>query len=72
MKRNFPPPDTRRHLRLRAGLTQQELAEVLGINRATVARYELGQRKPTGALLARYAKLLDDLMAELAKQKRQP
>ena len=34
-------------LRKRANLTQQELAELLEVNRVTIARYERGEREPS-------------------------
>lgn len=36
-------------IRLRLGLTQAELAEVLDISVRTVQEWEQGRRKPTGA-----------------------
>ena len=35
-------------VRRAAGLTQQELADVLGVARNTVVRWENGRRRPTG------------------------
>lgn len=66
LRRSFPAPEVRRHLRRRAGLSQQDLAAALGVNRATIARYELGERLPRGELFVRYARLLDVLAAELS------
>ena len=34
-------------LRERANLTQQELAELLEVNRVTIVRYERGEREPS-------------------------
>jgi transcriptional regulator with XRE-family HTH domain len=67
LRSSFPSPTLRRHLRERAGLTQQDVADALGVDRATVARYELGQRTPGGDLLARYSSLLDELMQTLGR-----
>jgi putative transcriptional regulator len=36
-------------VRERLGLSQQELAELLGISRRTLENWEQGRRKPTGA-----------------------
>lgn len=44
--------------RQRAGLTQSELADVLGVDRSAVSRYEHGRRVPTGAQLDRLNALL--------------
>ena len=65
-KQAFPPPAVRRNLRERAGLTQHDVAGVLGIDRASVARYESGIREPRGEILRRYAEVLDRLTLELA------
>lgn len=65
LRRNFPSPAARRHLRERAGLTQADIAKAIGVDRASVARYELGQRKPAGEVLARYVALLDQIVREL-------
>ncbi len=49
-----------------AGVSQQRLADELGVDRVTVARWELGQRLPHGQLLIKYMTLLDGLRAEFA------
>jgi transcriptional regulator with XRE-family HTH domain len=53
-----------RLLRDRAGLTQQQLADVLNVSRGAVSRWEAGSREPRGPLLARYLGVL----ARLARQ----
>lgn len=46
-------------LRETAGLTQKQLAERLGIARATVARWELEEdRYPAGVVISKVAKVL--------------
>lgn len=65
-RRRLPDPAVRRALRIGAGVSQQELADVLGIDRASVCRYELGTRSPRGDLAARYAGLLRRLAREAA------
>jgi len=57
----LPPLAIRRALRLEAGLTQDEAALVLSVNRATVARWELGTRNPSGANRKAYASVLRSL-----------
>jgi DNA-binding transcriptional regulator YiaG len=52
-----------RSLRKRLGLTQQELAELVSANRVTIARWETGVSRPTGA----YLNLLK-ILAEQATQ----
>ena len=54
-----------RHYRRRAELTQQQLADALGVERATVAMWETGRNWPSASLLPKMADLLlcsiDDL-----------
>jgi repressor LexA len=50
--------DRIKKMRKRAGLTQVELAEKLGIAYPTLNKYERGHRTPDAALLNRVAKLL--------------
>lgn len=54
-----------KHYRQRAELTQQKLADALGVERATVAMWETGRNWPSAALLPKMADLLlcsiDDL-----------
>ena len=41
------------------GLTQEELADIVGITRASIARYEAGDREPSNAILVRMADTLE-------------
>jgi len=59
-------PQLAKAIRDAAGVSQQRLADELGVDRVTVARWELGQRQPHGELLIRYMALLDGLSAEFA------
>lgn len=34
-------------IRKKRGLTQQELADIIGVDRVTVARWEIGAKKPS-------------------------
>lgn len=43
--------DVLRAHRERQGLSQVELAELIGVNSSTVTRYELGEREPPLAVL---------------------
>ncbi len=43
---------------------QSDLSQELGVDRATVARWELGTREPRGEMRERYAALLRALAAE--------
>jgi len=49
-----------RDIRMRARLTQAEIAKELGVHFSTVAYWERGQR-PVGDAAIRYARLLRDL-----------
>jgi transcriptional regulator with XRE-family HTH domain len=57
----LPPPTRAREIRMAAGISQQRLADELGVDRVTVARWELGDRRPRGQLLMRYARVLIEL-----------
>lgn len=54
-------PASIRYLRERAGLTQGELAELLGLSRAAVCRHEAGERVPSARVLDEYVGLLEAL-----------
>ncbi|MGZ0200548.1 helix-turn-helix transcriptional regulator [Streptomyces sp. RM1] len=67
----LPPPAVRAKLRLAAGLTQQEVAEAVGVKRLAVARWELGQTHPRRPHRAAYLYLLNRL-AERFPEAAQP
>lgn len=54
-------PEFARLIRARAGVTQDELAQILGVDRSAVSRWESGSRMPRPNTLARYSQLLDRL-----------
>lgn len=54
-----------RRLRVAAGLTQEGLAERMGVDRAYINALELGKRNPTVITLWRVAEALDVNLAEL-------
>lgn len=60
-RRQLPPPEMRRWIRKQARLSQAEIAGALKIDRATVSRWETGQRLPRGTLAEAYANLLNRL-----------
>jgi DNA-binding transcriptional regulator YiaG len=64
--RKLPPPSIARAIRHEAGVSQQQVADELGVNRVTVARWELGERAPRGELRLRYIALLDELQQAVA------
>jgi DNA-binding transcriptional regulator YiaG len=59
--RRLPPPAVARAIRASAGVSQQRLADELGVCRVTVARWEIGARTPRGEIRLRYVDLLDQL-----------
>ena len=54
-----------RKARKKAGITQDGLASLLGINRATVSKYESGQIEPSLSQLGKIAKALDTTVSEM-------
>lgn len=65
-KRNsMPAPVTRRLLREQAQLRQGDIAAVLGVDRATISRWESGETAPRGETLDAYIALLDRLQREV-------
>ena len=60
-RKRLGPPEVRRLLREQAGLTQIELAEAIGVTRATVGRWESGARNPSRRVVDRYLEVLERL-----------
>ena len=61
-RRRLPPPQVCRAVRLAAGLTQAAVARACGVNRATVCRWEAGQRTPRGEHLRAFLAVLEELL----------
>lgn len=59
--------DQLREARRLSGLTQDELAEHLGVDKASVHRWETGQRGPRGRNLRAVRKFIEDPHREPAK-----
>jgi DNA-binding transcriptional regulator YiaG len=59
--RALPEPAQRLVLRKRAGLTQQELADIIGVTRVAICHWEKGRRVPDGKRLDAYIEALDAL-----------
>ena len=57
----LPPPSVRAKLRLAAGLTQQDVADAVGVKRVAVTRWELGQTNPRRPHRENYLRLLKGL-----------
>ena len=64
-RRLLPAPQMLRAIRRSAGVSQAAVAEVCGVNRASVSRWESGTRHPTGPRLMAYMGLLEQLAAEI-------
>jgi transcriptional regulator with XRE-family HTH domain len=63
-RRSLPPPTRRQLLRENAGLPQEALAQTIGVDRATISRWETGEREPGPAHLEAYLKVLERLAQE--------
>ncbi|MBQ9403586.1 MAG: helix-turn-helix transcriptional regulator [Synergistaceae bacterium] len=57
-----------RQLRKKAGLTQIELAEKIGVSIATLRRWEAGETSPTGTKITEIADLLGVLPDEIVRE----
>jgi DNA-binding transcriptional regulator YiaG len=64
VRRQFPSRAVARAIREEAGVSQRRLAEELGVHPVTVARWELGQRRPRGPVLTAYIELLRQLQGQ--------
>ncbi|MFE6270451.1 helix-turn-helix transcriptional regulator [Streptomyces goshikiensis] len=60
----LPPPHIRRQLRIAANLTQEEVAEALGVRRLAVVGWEAGRTQPHRSNRLKYAELLRGLAKE--------
>lgn len=58
-----------RHIRIARRVTQQALADRLGLHRMTVYFWERGERRPTPSELCRWAAALDHDLALLPRAK---
>lgn len=65
LERRLPSARVLRLIRLEAGVSQQRLADELGVHRTSVARWEGGNRRPRGDRLDRYLTLLESLQVRL-------
>jgi transcriptional regulator with XRE-family HTH domain len=65
--RELPPPAVRRALRIASGLSEQDLAEPVGVSAVSIGRYERGLRTPRGRHLHAYVEVLRVLARESAR-----
>jgi DNA-binding transcriptional regulator YiaG len=63
--RDRPSPGMIRAVRQTAGLSQEDFAKANKVDRATISRWETGQRTPRGPYLARLLELLRNLQGIL-------
>lgn len=61
--RRLPRPPVARAIREDAGVSQEDIALALDppVTRAAVSRWESGDRRPTGAHLEQYVRILEEL-----------
>jgi transcriptional regulator with XRE-family HTH domain len=58
MTRELPPPERRRRIRERAGVSRRTVAAAVGVTPSALAFYEAGKRTPRGERLAKYLEAL--------------
>lgn len=58
--------------REKAGLSQEQLAERVGTSKASISRWETGERDPTAKVLAAIAYALDKEVADLFRDPKRP
>ncbi|MEV5526377.1 helix-turn-helix transcriptional regulator [Streptomyces prunicolor] len=66
LRSDLPAPEQRRSIREAVGISQQELADIVGVSRQAVTAWEAGDRYPRKAQLARYVEALTALKAAAA------
>ena len=57
--------DNLRVLRLKKGFTQKELAELVGVDKGVMSRYESGEFKPKFEIATKLARIFDVTVEEL-------
>lgn len=60
-RRRVRDSKTARDIRIRAGLTEEDMAQALGVTQSTISRWEGGSRQPRGDAAIRWAELLAKL-----------
>jgi DNA-binding transcriptional regulator YiaG len=64
----LPPPSDRRRIRECAGVSQHDIAVTVGVDRATVSRWEAGLLTPQGGHLSNYSLVLGELERIVARR----
>lgn len=62
---NVPFHEALRRLRIKKGMSQQQLSNALNVDRSTVTKWETGDRQPDAATIARLSSVLGSNVAEL-------
>ena len=70
-RRALPTPIECRLLRLRARISQAEIAEIIGTLPSSVSRYETARRRPRGKILDKYLAVIESLSGEASHAKDQ-
>ncbi len=64
LRRRLPSPQMCRAIRASSGLSAAELADLMGVTRQAVSKWERGIRTPRGAHLEAYVAVLEELRTE--------
>lgn len=62
----LPRPAQARLIRVSAGISQERLAQEVGVHRVTLTRWESGASVPRGRARARYSRVLAQIQTELS------
>jgi DNA-binding transcriptional regulator YiaG len=65
MRALLPAPAICKLIREQSNLTQDDIAEAVGVDRASISRWESGDQSPRGAARETYAALLSRLQSEV-------
>ena len=65
MEMEYPKAGGRRRLREAAGLTQYELAEIMGVTQVAISHWEQGEREPQGRFRYKYFATLAVLASQV-------
>jgi DNA-binding transcriptional regulator YiaG len=52
---------TARAIRIRAGITEAQMAQALNVSQSTISRWEGGSRQPRGQAAVRWVQILNEL-----------